>query len=320
MGTTAMQRFQRANVRTITVAATACAAIVFCSANTFACNESSPTFDCRDIPASAQSNVSTGEIIDPANFFQLVVDRYRTLSSYQDTMHVVEVTHQDGKEVQRRETDVRCEITDEGELRVRTPGAMLRDELGLGVPFSHTKSMEETRRRLDLWLAPHLGLRYLENPLHDFREGIEKGFTAKSAKAVKVNDRSMVQIELASDDDVDDTKDGEDASFDLYIDPESMLVERIEGRQQLDDGSISRTTVEISVGDVRNERGEVIRTARTTQSEGEGTTGPAQVAEPMNPATRGPVGENESSSPPAQPTAPNGGTPIPAGEKFSPGV
>lgn len=213
-------------------------------------------------PIVLQSDVLTGELIDPAGFFQKVVDRYRTLGAYEDTMHVVEVTEHAGREVQRRESDMRCEINDDGELSVRTPTKSLLDELGWKLPLAHSKSMQETKRRLDLWLAPHLGLRYLENPLQDFRQGVEKGFTAKSAKTVKVNDRPMVQIELASDDIDNDSNDGADASFDLYIDPESMLVERIEGRQQFDDGSTCQTTLEINPGNVRDDRGEMIRQSR----------------------------------------------------------
>lgn len=237
-------------------------AFMYCSA--VACGPPTGMLDCPvdAAPLVLQSDLSTGELIDPVWFFQKVVDRYRTLGAYEDTMHVVEVTEHAGREVQRLESDMRCEIDDAGELRVRTPSKSLLDELGLNITFAHSKSMRETRRRLDLWLAPHLGLRYLDNPLLDFRQGVEKGFTARSAKTVTVNDRPMVQIELASDDVENDNNDGADASFDIYVDPESMLVERIEGRQQFDDGSTRQTTLEINPGNVRDDRGTMIRQSR----------------------------------------------------------
>ena len=243
----------------------ACSASVFALIHNsaWACDPSAPPSQppgARE-PAMLQSDLETGEIIDPDHFLERVIERYRTLGEYQDTMHVVEVTEQAGREVQRRESDVQCEITGDGELRVRTPTSMLLNELGVDVPMAKSPLMQAAQRRLDLWLAPHLGLRYLDNPLKDFREGVKKGFTAKSAKAVKVNDRPMVHIELASDDVENNINDGADASFDIYVDPRSMLVERIEGRQQFDDGSTTQTTHEISPRHVRDDRGAVIRAA-----------------------------------------------------------
>lgn len=199
--------------------------------------------------------------IDPVSFFEQLVERYRTLGAYADHTRVVEVTTPAGGEAQRRETQLQCEITPKGELRVSTPGAALLSDLGLSLPFTLSDPMLRSRLAFDLWQAPHLGLRFRDDPLRDFRDGVDDGFTAARARPVRVGARDLVQLELEANADHDDADQDGPAQFDLYIDPQSMLVERIEGRERLPDGASYETTLEIQPREVRDYDGEMITRA-----------------------------------------------------------
>jgi hypothetical protein len=85
-------------------------------------------------------------------------------------------------------------------------------------------------------------LKFADKPLEDFRAGVDEGFTATEAHAVVIDERPKVHLELRSGDGQSESC---TARFDLYIDSQSLLIERIEGRQRMPDGSELETTVEI---------------------------------------------------------------------------
>src|SRR5688572_7516466 len=55
--------------------------------------------------------------IDPTEFFDRLVDRYRKLHFYKDSSRIVQVTNRDGRESNRTETQINCEIAD-GKLKL----------------------------------------------------------------------------------------------------------------------------------------------------------------------------------------------------------
>ena len=132
-----------------------------------------------DVPrlATQQSDHITQERVDAEAFFEALVARYQRLEQYEDSTTVVEVTERCGEDTTRVETRIECEITD-GELRVETPQSQLRQGLGLNVPLRRSEALDNLGHKYDLWLAPHMTLRFSEEPLKEFRPGVAEGFRA----------------------------------------------------------------------------------------------------------------------------------------------
>lgn len=185
------------------------------------------------------------ELPDPLAFFQKLVDRYRRLTTYRDTAQIVEITQREGEAPKRVEKRIACEI-DGGELQVTTPARQLLRRLGLMLPIESTPKMDAARQQYDRWLAPHMTMKYAEEPLQDFRPGVEQGFTATEVGPVIIDRKDMVHLKLESG---DGGAEECDATFDLFVDPDSMLIERIEGEQQLSDGADYQTTIDIDPED-----------------------------------------------------------------------
>ena len=97
--------------------------------------------------------------------------------------------------------------------------------------------------RYNLWLAPHMALRFTDDPLKEFRLGVKEGFTPTKAEHVTVEKKQWVRLELKSGDGLSEDY---TARFDLFVNLQSMLIERIEGEQRLPDGAEYRTTLDIT--------------------------------------------------------------------------
>jgi hypothetical protein len=179
--------------------------------------------------------------LDPDAFFQSLVQRYKGLNLYRDTARLVQVTTRGGEEASRVETEIGCEMRDSA-LHVTTPTSQARSSLGLSLPVRKSPIARVAQHEHDLWLAPHMKLKFADEPLHDFRAGVKEGFTATGAESITINDRPMVHIELRSGDGLSDSC---NAKFDLFVNPQTMLVERIDGEQRLPDGARFTTTLEI---------------------------------------------------------------------------
>lgn len=183
--------------------------------------------------------------LDAMSFFEHLVARYRALESYEDETSIVQITTHFGEERSHRvETTVKCDIV-EGRLNVRTPAAQVRGGmmrgLGLTLPIA-PQEVQGSKSMYDLWLAPHMAIKFADNPLSEFRAGVPEGFTATEVAPVTIDNKPMVHLELKSGDGLSGDY---AAKFDLYIDPDSMLIERIEGQQRLPDGGDFQTTVDI---------------------------------------------------------------------------
>lgn len=187
--------------------------------------------------------------MEPDVFFRQLVDRYKGLHLYRDTSRVVQVTSREGAETSRVETEFGCEVI-EGALKVMTAGAQARSAAGLDLPVKKSPAAEAMQRGYDLWLAPHMSLKFADEPLKDFRNGVEEGFTATEAEAVTIDDRQMLHVELRSGDGLSENP---TAKFDLFINPETMLVERIDGEQRMPDGANCTTTMQITPRDFEDE-------------------------------------------------------------------
>ncbi|NNF45116.1 MAG: hypothetical protein HKO59_15120 [Phycisphaerales bacterium] len=183
----------------------------------------------------------TGEPhIDALCFFDALVERYRRLDAYADVADLRQVMRRVGETPHAVETRIGVEVED-GRLNVKTPASEWRAGIARGLRGSAAAAALKQRR--DLWLAPHMALKFTEEPVRHFRSGVDEGFTATDAHTVRVGERSMVHLELRSsgNEDTDPT-----ATFDLYVNPESMLVEKITGQQRLPDGAEFETTLDIT--------------------------------------------------------------------------
>jgi hypothetical protein len=172
---------------------------------------------------------------EATRFFERLVERYRELIRYADTFLLEQrIGSIDGdvdSEVRTR-VSARSRIAD-GEVEVSTRTRRVVESVsGEGVAST---------REVDLAIAPHLGLRLLDEPLKDFRPGTE-GFRATSIREVEHDRQAMVRIELRSG----GASPGEPGSvFGLTVDPHSMLIRKVDGEETLADGRSFTTTISI---------------------------------------------------------------------------
>ena len=190
----------------------------------------------------AEDKPKAQEQLDPDAFLAEVVERYKRLAQYEDIADVVQITTRTGEEPVRVETRIASKIED-GELTVETSGTQVRDGVGLDLPIKTSPAMDAFVMKYNLWLSPHMTLAFKEDPMKDFRLGVDEGFTPTKAKSVTIDKKKMVHLELISGDGLSEDY---TAKFDLYIDPDSLLVERIEGEQRLPDGADYYTSLDIT--------------------------------------------------------------------------
>jgi hypothetical protein len=178
--------------------------------------------------------------------FDTLVDRYRQLVDYEDTVAVVETVTRESQEPHRVETRLACRIEND-RLRIDSPSAQVRGRVGLGTPVARSTAMESLALRYDLWIAPHLALRFKKDPLAEFRLGVPQGFIVSGVEKVSWRDRPFLKIRLKAaavqDADADAAT---TAQYDLWVNPDSMLIERVIGQQRLPDGADYRLTMDIT--------------------------------------------------------------------------
>jgi len=208
-----------------------------------------PAHGAETLPAGAEwdrcvtySSETGEEEIDPVCFFEKLIARYRCLEAYEDIARVIQITQRSGEEPLRIETLIGCEIQD-GRLLVETSAAQVRRTVGLDVHFRQSPAMESAELRYKMWLAPHMALRFTDEPEREFRPGVQEGFRPTEAKNVTIDEKPMVHLQLESGDGMPPAA---EAHFDLYVDPESMLIKRITGQERLPDGASYETRLEIT--------------------------------------------------------------------------
>ncbi|MCZ6810384.1 MAG: hypothetical protein O7D97_00135 [Planctomycetota bacterium] len=194
----------------------------------------------------------------PLALFDQLVERYWRLSAYEDLTHIVQITTREGQAPHRVETRIACRI-DNDTLRIETPGSQVREGIGLDTPLKKSPAMDALVLRYNLWLAPHMALRFTDDPLKEFRLGVKEGFTPTKAEHVTAEKKQWVRLELKSGDGLSEDY---TARFDLFVNLQSMLVERIEGEQRLPDGAEYRTTLDITP--ILTEQAEPVNQSQST--------------------------------------------------------
>ena len=187
----------------------------------------------------------------PGSIFNTLVERYRHLVDYQDTVVVVETVTRESQEPHRVETRLACRIEND-RLRIDSPGAQVRGGVRLGPPIARSTAMESLALRYNLWIAPHLALRFKQDPLAEFRLGVPQGFIVAGVEDVSWRDRPLIKVRLEAAAVTDAATDAETdaaktAQYELWVNPDSMLIERVTGHQTLPDGADYRITMDITV-------------------------------------------------------------------------
>lgn len=185
--------------------------------------------------------------LDARAFFERLAERYRALETYEDVTDVVEVTTREGEPPHRVQTRIMCRVSGQ-KLAVTTPAGQAAREAGLDPPLKRSPAMASLVRRYNLWLAPHLVLRFSDRPLQEFRAGVPEGFAPASAERSETEAGTFVRLTLASNTDPPGA-----ARFVLHVNRETMLIERIEGREPLPDGA--EHAVELSIEPVTYAQG-----------------------------------------------------------------
>ena len=191
-------------------------------------------------------SITAAEELDPEAFFDRLVERYRRLTGYVEETEIDQETSDPVTEDPplRIQSRVRAEII-EGRLLVERPG--LADDAVRTIGGEQAMP-DSGASDADLWLLPHMGLRFIDDVLREFQDGVEDGFTPVAAELLDTADDELVRLELRSGAAVGDPS---EAVFELFVDPERMLVERLHGRQVLASGLEHRTIIRIEPLHVR---------------------------------------------------------------------
>lgn len=234
-------------------------------------------------PPTSLTEVSS----EASRFFESLVRRYRELVRYADVSWFEQViSGADPSDATSSRSRVRVEgrIAD-GRVEVISTATRLLEAL---LPSEDrdpgTRNAEDrrrVRRGLDATLAPHLALRLLDQPLRQMRPSGLDEYRPTSLRTVEVDDRPMLRLELRSG---GDTPGEPSAVLELTIDPESMLIRRVEGEERWPDGRTCSTSIEIEP------QGEMVEPVRDSSVPIEaGTPAPGEVMPTMPAATTRPV-------------------------------
>jgi|GEM_PF-2305752 len=191
-------------------------------------------------PTSSQ--VAIVSTLDPILLLEELIERYQRLVLYRDTTDVVRTVRDAQGGEQTVSTQLDCRVADD-ELSIVTPASQMRSSFGLNLPFRESESMKRYRKRYQYWLAPHMAIGFSKHPLDDLQGGSTHILQATEARSVTVEDRHMVRLKIESKP-RPGKKNGNFIS--LFINPDSMLVERVEEKRHLPGGKVQTTMFNIT--------------------------------------------------------------------------
>lgn len=200
----------------------------------------SPATASSPIPPAAAEQSAYPPSPEATRFFEQLVERYRSLIRYTDSfLFEQRIGSIDGDQQSEVHTSVRARSRiDRDELVVSTRARALTES---AAGSTEPGPARQAQREVDLAIAPHLRLRYVDEPLREFRPGGE-GFRATGITTVELENQPMVRVELRSD----GASPGEPGSvFGLTVDPHSMLIRKVDGEERLADGRQCTTSISI---------------------------------------------------------------------------
>ncbi len=229
----------------------------------------------------------TGASIDANTLFGKLVDRYRGLSLYRDSVKLAHRTI-DGATATSTATQQSMGCTVDGSTL-----AVISSALGSGGSCDARDASPMARLELarQLWTLPHLALRFADEPLRSMRGGFGS-LVPTAVEEVTIDRKQLLRLHLEADGEVVVAAGTEcdESTVDLYVNPQSLLVERVEHSLTIAEGVRYEATLEITP-----ER--AIATPVATP----------MVAEPAAPTATPTTAPAPSASPPAEsPAAPHG--------------
>ena len=176
---------------------------------------------------------------DPTDFFERLVDRYRELRHCSEDVRIERLTIDPESDDPPLRSVVRV-VAELGEDQLTVRSSDLLDEMLdlLGPDDVDEEQIGATES--ELRLLPHLRLRFSPDPLEGFAGGDSEALRPAELEPVTLEGRELVRMELRSGE-----SGASETVFSLFVDPRSMLVERIEGEQWLPGGLHHQTTIRV---------------------------------------------------------------------------
>lgn len=234
----------------------------------------------REIIVSESERI--GASMDANTLFGKLVHRYRGMSFYQDSVKLAHRTvapstgdTANPNEPIRSEQSIDC-VVDGSYLDV------VSSVLGGGASCDARDVSPIGRLTMarQLWTLPHLALRFADEPLRSMHGGGECGSLVPTrVEEVTIDARQLLRLHLESEQSkaTDPLARCEQSTLDLYVNPASMLIERIEHSHGLGEGLRYEATLEI-------------RPSRAVEETSPGTPPTSTTPEPAAPTgPRGPT-------------------------------
>lgn len=185
----------------------------------------------------------TGASIDANTLFGKLVDRYRGLSLYQDSVKLAHRTI-DGATATSTSTQQSMGCTVDGSTL-----AVISSALGTGgsCDSRDASPMAQLELARQLWTLPHLALRFADQPLRSMRGGFGS-LVPTTVDEVTIDRKQLLRLHLESDGEVVVAAGTEcdESTVDLYVNPQSLLVERVEHSLTIAEGVRYEATLEIT--------------------------------------------------------------------------
>jgi hypothetical protein len=218
------------------------------------------------MPAMAQDgSLERPRPLDPAELFRSLVDRYRGLAVYEDSVRLEHRTI-DGE---RPSHDGAVEVNAARLMDCLVNGSTLAirssDLRATAADCDASDQSLAGRLRLErqLWMLPHLSLRFSENPLKSM-QGSGGELVPVAVEPVTIGAKELLRLHFVSSAPAEGApSDGRaaptgpastpnvsalprEATMDLFVNPRSMLVERVEHSRDIADGVRYEATLEIT--------------------------------------------------------------------------
>ncbi len=186
---------------------------------------------------------ATVDGVDAAALFGRLVDRYRGLALYSDSVRLAHRTVESGS------VGVSTTVEQALDCTVQGPTLDVRSS-ALGAGGSCDTRDESPLAKVSLsqrlWTLPHLALRFADEPLRSMQGGCGTLVPTK-VEQVTVDARSFLRLHLETEKPaVGESNNCEHSTVDLFVNPISMLVERVEHSRTLAAGIRYEATLEIT--------------------------------------------------------------------------
>ncbi len=184
--------------------------------------------------------------IDAASVLDILQRRYGSLRAHHERGQLIERIDVGDRVENRTETTVECVIR-EGRFAVTTTARRLRAMLGRVLPVRSGPGVTEASRDLDQWIAPHAVL--------DREARTDLGPAA--ASRVRIDDRDFIRLDL----------EGGGDRLELFVNPETVLVERASGVRPLPGGGSWRGQLDVrTVGEFEPPAEDLLRSLAEVES------------------------------------------------------